>query len=435
MKKSSNIKRGYDYVRKLYTWGSFSLPRGIRQRKEKQGKMATVRKRGKGYEIRVYCGLGVNYGRKDKSMTWIPEPGMTPRQIEKALEKVKFQFEQEVLNGTYLNSSMTFAQFVEVWREDYAKEHLAIKTYARYEGFLKRILPALGHIKLNNLNVNHLHRFYKNLGEKGINLKTRKDKNGKPIGDAKLSPKTIYEHHRLISEILNKAVRWGMLDVNVASRATPPKVPHTEISILDDEQVKMLVAALNKEAIQHRAMILLLLYTGMRRGELCGLEWKDIDFETQMLRICRSSQYVGNRKLITKEPKTRSGIREFMLSSSACTLLKEYRQWQDEQKKLIGDEWQETDRLFTQWNGLPIYPDTVTKWFARFIERNNFPHVTLHSLRHTNASLMIAEGVDVCTVSKRLGHANTSTTLNIYTHAIPSKDTEAAERLEQALSI
>lgn len=397
--------------------------------------MATVRKRGKGYEIRVYCGLGVNYGRKEKSMTWIPNPGMTNKQIQKELEKIKFEFEQEVLNGKYVHSNMTLAQFVQLWREDYAKDNLAIKTYVRYEGFLKRILPALGHIKLNNLNVNHLHRFYKNLSEKGINLKAKRDKQGNIIGDGKLSPKTVYEHHRLISEILNMAIKWGYLEYNVASRAIPPKAPHTEISILDDNQVKELVSLLMKEPVQYKTMILMLIYTGMRRGELCGLEWKDIDFNTHMLKICRSSQYVGNKKLITKEPKTKSGFREFMLSSSLCKLLLEYKEWQDNNKHIIGSDWQETDRLFTQWNGLPIYPDTVSKWFSQFIIRKGFPHVTLHSLRHTNASLMIAEGVDICTVSKRLGHSNTSTTLNIYTHAMSSRDIEAAEKLDLVLNI
>ena len=100
----------------------------------------------------------------------------------------------------------------------------------------------------------------------------------------------------------------------------------------------------------------------------------------------------------------------------------------------LGDQWHDTDRLFTQWNGLPIYPDTVTDWFAKFIRKHDFPHVTLHSLRHTNASLMIAEGADVCTVSKRLGHANTATTLNIYAHALNSKDLEIADKLESVLS-
>ena len=100
----------------------------------------------------------------------------------------------------------------------------------------------------------------------------------------------------------------------------------------------------------------------------------------------------------------------------------------------MGDAWQECDRLFTSWNGTPIHPDTISSWFSKFIKRNNFNYVTLHSLRHTNATLMIAEGTDVCTVSKQLGHANTATTLNIYAHALKSKDIEAANTLENVLN-
>ena len=151
------------------------------------------------------------------------------------------------------------------------------------------------------------------------------------------------------------------------------------------------------------------------------------------MRVCRSSQYVGGKTIITKEPKTKSGIRRFTLSITACILLKQYRAWQMKQKLRVGDRWQECDRLFTTWEGIPIYPDTVTDWFAKFMRRTELPYVTLHSLRHTNATLMIAEGTDVCTVSKRLGHANTATTLNIYAHAMKSKDREAANNLESVL--
>ena len=190
---------------------------------------------------------------------------------------------------------------------------------------------------------------------------------------------------------------------------------------------------LNNEPIQYQTMITLLVYTGIRRGELCGLEWRDIDFENQVMYVCRSSQYIGNKTMITKEPKTKSGIRHFTLSKTACFLLKDYKNWQEEQKTNAGDQWKESDRLFTSWNGNPIHPDTVTDWFSKFIKRSGLPYVTLHSLRHTNATLMIAEGTDVCTISKRLGHANTATTLNIYAHALKSKDKEAANTLESVL--
>jgi integrase len=113
--------------------------------------------------------------------------------------------------------------------------------------------------------------------------------------------------------------------------------------------------------------------------------------------------------------------------------LKEYRKWQTEQRLAVGDQWEDCDQLFTQWNVKPAHPDTITKWFEDFIKQTDLPQIHLHSLRHTNATLMIAGGEDIRTVSKRLGHAQVTTTVNTYTHAIQSADAKAAETLENIL--
>lgn len=396
--------------------------------------MATVRKKGRGYEIRVYCGVDSNYKRIDKSKMWIPEPNMTSKQIEKELERQKILFEEEVKTGRCYNNTMRFSEFSDMWLKEYAEKQLAPKTYYRYKELLTRINQAIGHMKLKDIKPLHLNRFYANLSEKGISKRIKHDSNGKEIGDRCLASKTIFAHHQLISKMLSTAVKWQLIDINVAERADPPKVSQKEIQFLDETEIKKLITLLDNEPMQYKTMITLLIYTGIRRGELCGLEWKDIDFNNRTIKIVRTSQYIGNKTLITKEPKTKSGTRELVLSHTACKLLLEYKQWQNYNIIELGDQWNDTDRLFTQWNGLPIYPDTVTDWFAKFIKKHDFPHVTLHSLRHTNASLMIAEGADVCTVSKRLGHANTSTTLNIYAHALKSKDLEIADKLENVLS-
>jgi len=415
-------------------WGASLAPTAVAT--ERTDTMATARRKGRGYEIRVHCGLDSNYKRIDKACIWIPPEGLSQRQIDKELEKQKLLFEEKVKNGKIFNDNIRLSELVARWIEDYAKQNLAPKTFVRYNDYLKRILEALGHLKIKDIKPAHLNQFYRNLEEDGINQKAKRDKHGNIIANGKLAPKTILEHHRVISKILATAVRWDMLEKNVAEKADPPKVPYKEMSYLNETEIRELINLLNDAPIQYKTMIDLLIFTGMRRGELCGLEWKDIDFENHTMHIRRSSQYLGNGgQMLTKEPKTRSGIRKFVLSESMCRLLKEYRKWQCERKLSLGDQWEDTDRLFTTWNGKPIHPDTVTGWFAKFLTANGLRKVTLHSLRHTNATLMIAEGVDVCTVSKRLGHANTSTTLNIYAHALKSKDTEAAEKLDQALSL
>lgn len=396
--------------------------------------MATARKKGRGYEIRVSCGIDINGKKLGRSKTWIPDESMTPRQIEKELERQKILFEEEVRNGVCPDNKIRFADFSKRWMEEYAKVNLTIKTYARYEIYLERINQGIGHLKLKDITPLRLNAFYRSLEAEGVNKRAKKDKDGNLINGGRLAPKTILDHHRVISKILATAVKWGLLEKNVAMRADPPKVPHREISYLNEEETKQMIVLLDKEPIQYRTMITLLVYTGIRRGELCGLEWKDIDFENQVMHVCRSAQYIGNKTMITKEPKTKSGIRHFSLSATACQMLKRYKMWQMEQRFKVGDQWEDNDRLFTAWNGAPIHPDTITDWFAKFIKRSGLPYVTLHSLRHTNATLMIAEGTDVCTVSRRLGHANTATTLNIYAHALQSKDAEAANTIERTLS-
>lgn len=396
--------------------------------------MATARQKGKGYEIRVSCGTDIHGKRLGVSRTWVPEPGMTKRQIEKELERQKVLLEEQVRYGVCPDSKMRFADFSKKWMEDYGKKNLSIKAYVRYGQYLERINNSIGHLKLKDITPIQLNAFYKSLEADGESKQKKYDADGKLLNNGRLAPKTILEHHRVISKILATAVKWEYIEKNPAERADPPKVPYREMEFLDEEETREMLLLLEDEPIQYRTMIMLLVYTGIRRGELCGLEWKDIDFEESVMHISRSSQYIGNKTIITKEPKTRSGIRHFAMSETLCRILKEYRRWQMEQRIKAGTDWQNTDRLFTQWNGLPIYPDTVTDWFAKFIRRSGLPYVTLHSLRHTNATLMIAEGIDVCAVSRRLGHASTATTLNIYAHALKSKDKAAAEVIDSTLN-
>ena len=397
--------------------------------------MATARPKGRGYEIRAYCGLGIRGNRLDKSRTWVPDPGMTKKQIEKELERQKVLFEEEIKGGVCLDEGTRFFDFAKQWMEEHGKGNLAPMTYRRYTDHLKRINQAIGHKKLKDITPPMLNSFYRNLTEDGICKKKWKDENGNWCTGGKLSPRTILDIHRVVSSILNTAVKWGLIPSSPASKATPPRVPRNEISCLDEHEVQRMIELLSGEPVQYRTIAFLALLTGMRRGEICGLEWKDIDFDNQQMRVVRSSQYIGNKTIITKEPKTQSGVRQFALSDTACTILRQHKVWQNEVRLSLGDQWNSTDRLFTTWNGLPIFPDTLTGWFRDFTRKHDFPPVTFHSLRHTHATLLIAEGTDIATVSKRMGHASVSTTLGTYTHALKSKDAEAARALDAMLNL
>ena len=397
--------------------------------------MSTARRKGRGYEIRVSVGSDYTGKRIRKSMIYIPKDGMTPSQIEKELQRQKVMYEEEIKGGRCMNGKIKLHEFIEIWKRDYAEQKLAKKTYYRYLEYLKRINEALGHLKLQDIKPIHLNRFYQMLAEDGINKKAVRDDSGKIISNGRLAPKTILEHHRIVSTMLNCAVKWRFIPENVATLSDPPKVPHQERECLTDSEARQLIMLLGKEPIHYRTMIIVLIYTGLRRGELLGLEWGDIDFENKTITISRSLQYLGGGVYHVKEPKTKSGFRKLSISSYLCDLLLEYKDWKDDLVSKVGDSWIESDRLFTRPTGDFFLPDTITWWFRKFIYSTDLPKVSLHSLRHTNATLLIAEGTDVVTVSKRLGHANTSITLDTYAHALKSKDQQAANTLDDILRI
>lgn len=155
---------------------------------------------------------------------------------------------------------------------------------------------------------------------------------------------------------------------------------------------------------------------GLRRGELGGLEWKDIDFENGTMRICRSVQELPGFGIFTKEPKTETSKRTISLPDKLIEYLHEYEVWWQNQKKYLGDRWETIDRLFSTDSGEPISPGLYIVWLHKILNKAGLPHVTLHSLRHTNITLQLNAGVDMKTVSTRAGHARASTTSDFYSH-------------------
>lgn len=457
--------------------------------------MPNIRKRGDSYLIRAYVGYDTNGKQIVKTMTWKPTETLTPKKLEKELNRVAVEFEERAKNGECIASNIRFSEYADKWLKrglENGEKPLSPNTYYRYELLLNRINQSIGNIPLNKLQPNHIRDFLSNLQEEGIRedntytliidlksklnkkiptlkelankigisnstlysithgknasqqtasaicsaLKLKLDKAFKtnPVNDGKLSEKTILHHYRLISAILNSAVMDDQaLLYNPAKRVRPPHITRQEALYLDEKQASHMIDLLYNEPIQYRTMILLLLYSGMRRGELCGLEWKDIDFENHIISIQRTSQYTPEKGIFEKGTKTASSVRTIKLPSIVFTILKDYKKWQTEERLKIGDQWEEHDRLYTSWNGKPAHPDTITQWFESFINKTDLPKIHLHSLRHTNATLMIAGGEDIRTVSRRLGHAQVTTTVNIYTHAIQSADAKASETLENLL--
>ena len=453
--------------------------------------MASITERNGKYFIMVSAGYGSTGKQIRKTMTYKPEPGMTQKQIEKTVNEQAVVFEKKVLSGQVLDGGVTFADFAERWLRDYAEPNLAPKTLSRYKAMLKRILPEIGHIKLDKLQPHHIVELNSSLSgdtnrrgiaflatqvffdDFGRNKWTREwlaketgkhintiynifnkvpvaectaqkvcevlgynfDKAFEPSKPVKvITNKTIKHHYRLVSTILSQAVYWQVIPSNPATRVKPPKVARVEAKYLDEKQAVELLQLLENEPIMHRTMIKLFIFSGLRRGELCGLEWKDIDFDNHLISVCRSSQYVPGKGIFTKDTKTESSVRTIKLPAQAFELLKEYKVWQLEQRSILGDRWEDCDRIFTKWDGAPLHPDTITQYFSNFISKTDLPKISIHSLRHTNITLQIAAGVPLRTVSYRAGHAQTSTTANIYSHAIKTADEMAADVLDDILT-
>ena len=389
----------------------------------------SIEKRGKNsYRLTVSEGFDLN----GRPMIHRKTIHGTKKEAEVELAK----FVTEVQNGLVIDGkSLKFSEFVDVWKRDYGSKELAPTTYKRYCRMLEtRILPYFGHFYINKIRPTDIMKFY-DLLEKDTQLVRKKDNNGSKTKKP-LSGKTILEHHRLLRAMLHRAVYWQLIVSNPAERVQPPKAKKPKRKSYDDEQTKILLENLEKltvEDTKYKVAIILTIFTGVRFGELMGLEWQDVDFRNGIISINRSSQYLSDMGVFTKVPKTESSIREIAIPEFIISLLEEYKLWYEEQKSLYGELWTNSDRLFVQADGKPMHPSSISKWFVKYVGTIGLPVINFHGLRHTNASLLVAQNVDIAVVSARLGHAQISTTLDFYVHPLFSHNRKAGYALENLL--
>ena len=385
--------------------------------------MATIRKRGDSYSIRVSCGYDVNGKHKEQAMTWKPEPGMTKRQIEKELTRQAVMFEEAVSHG-YKTTAVKFEDFAEEWFEEYAKPNLRSTTYERMRQLTHRVYPAIGHLRMDKITARQLQSFVNSLAKDGANEKT-----GKP-----LAPKTIRHNLSFISNVFSYAVKMDLLSDNPCSKVTIPKGEAKEKQIYSQEEMVVLLTRISGEPAKYKAFFYLIAYSGFRRSEMLGLEWKDIDFEHGIITVKRTSNYTSERGIYTDTTKTKRSQRVLKISPYIMEILKELKAEQDDEALRIGDKWVETDRLFVKWNGEPMNNQTPYGWLKEFCEKNELPFYRIHSFRHFAASSLISAGLDVTTVSGALGHCCSSTTLNVYSHQFQNAQARVAEAMDRAFS-
>ena len=263
--------------------------------------------------------------------------------------------------------------------------------------------------------------------------------------DGKLN-NSVIRYQAMLSSIFKKGVQWGLINENPCSRAEHPKAEEIDVRVLTEEEIPKLLDALSDAPPQYSVITQLALLLGARRGEICALRWSDVDFEKGTLSIKRTVQSIPGIGLVFNAPKTRRGKRCLRIGADCVELLQEYRRYQKVKRFRIGSAWVrkvtlengkvvDNDMLFTKWNGEPMDPDIISSWFPKFLEAHDLPSIHFHSLCHSNASILIAAHVPITTVSGRLGHAQTSTTLNYYASAIQSADAAAADALEGVIRI
>ena len=389
----------------------------LQERRNKEGKLVS-------YSVRVHRGRGLDGKQlKPYTATFEVAPTWSEKTARKKAEAFAATFEKSCREGIVSDSRQTFAQYCAYVLELKESRGAKHSTIARYKDLARRIYPAIGHLKLRELRADHLNDLYTQLGRDGQNKR-----------GGKLSPKTILEHHRLISTVLEQAVKEGLVPFNVAGRATLPKVERKEANYFQPHQVEAIRQALEEEPLKWKMLVHLLLVTGARRGELLGLKWDKVDFDRCQISICNAVLYSADVGVYESTPKTERSKRTITLPAQTMELLSQYQTWQNGERLRLGAYYQNQGFVFSQDDGGPMHPDSVTDWLRKFSRRHGLPHINPHAFRHTMASLLYFNGVDSVSISKRLGHAQVSTTANIYAHVTTAAQKNAAAQMGQLLS-
>lgn len=456
--------------------------------------MATIEKiqgkNGASYRITVYSGNDLQGKRVRHRTTYKPTPGMTARQIEKAVQRTAADFERSIEQGYILDERKTFAEYASYVLDLKERTGTKPKTIEGYRALTARINQAIGHLAVQDIRPSHLNQFYKSLGEPGIRgteeravpkedfRQQLKEKNlsmakvaqlagvaestvnaagrGDRILRSKadiicsatgipfdslftvsqftepLSTTSILAYHRFIHVVLAQAEKEMLVPYNAADKATPPKKGKSEVGTFQTSELIAIRDAAAQEPIKWQMIIHLLMITGCRRGEIVGLKWEKVDWEQSSILVDTTLLYSTTKGVYESDTKTHAS-RTIKLPKETMDLFREYRVWQLETRIANGDRWEPTPFIFTGECGGMMSPDTLSNYLKIFEKRYSLPHIHAHKFRHSMASVLYFSGADPVSISKRLGHAQVSTTQDIYSHLIQQADTQSAERIADAV--
>lgn len=347
----------------------------------------------------------------------------------------------------------TVAELWEYWMENHVRPNCEATSVLYYEGLWPRIEAAIGKMRIDRVQPKHLLAFYKNLAEPGVKKIPKRKKTPPENSEAepakveevtvdkpetppkellKLSPTTIKKYHIVLKNLFNKAIQWRLMDFNPAQNLTPPKAPAKEKEIYDLETTGKLLSLLEGEDTRHKLMIMLGLTCGLRREEIFGLRWCDVDEEKHELSICQVR--VVAKKIITKVPKTKGSARIISYPAELDSLIKKHGAEEAKKQLRLGTNWKGSDLLFTDWFGADLSPQSLNNFLWRFCKKHDLPPFQPHMLRHLAATFMTASGTDIKTVSAKLGHSRVNITLDLYGHLLRSAEKRTAEVMGNVLN-
>lgn len=317
--------------------------------------------------------------------------------------KVKMDKGTQVLPSEY-----TFAQWLDYWYKDIILPQIEETTAYGYRGMIENYLkPQLGEIRLQKLTARDIQQYYTWL-----------------MGEKELSPNTVIKHHNLLTNTLNAAERQEYITKNPMRAVSPPKKRQREAKFYTPEQLGTLL----DKAVGTRLElpVYICAYLGLRRGELCGLRWSDIDLEHQTITIENTRTQAG-KKEIEKGTKTASSTRTLYLPDTLCDMLKAAKENQQACRATYKNAYDDNDYVIVMEDGKPFRPNYLSELFGKFLADNDLPKIVLHELRHTFASLSNQAGIPAYNIGKALGHSTPATTQKIYTHLLDQTHTQAVE--------
>lgn len=373
----------------------------------------TYTKRGNKYRLQ-YMKDGQRYSMTTDSSV------KTDRDAEKALAK----FVTEVDKGLFYNTNYTFFEFAQIWIDEVQKPNSSPLTVDKYKSYLNnRIIPYLGNYKLTKINASILNSYFNE-------VKTWKTMYKPPRKNVPISKSTVEKIYEIVTAILQKAFEWDLIVSNPCKRLklkldnmeseiqkTKEKGEKKEvINSYTKEEYKNVLELLKKEDLDKRTLIETALKSGLSKEELFGLRWCDFDEENCALSVKVVRLYTKKNGIIEKQPKAHSRIRTISIPNSLCETLKSFKTKSDKNQ----------DYIFKDIN-----INSIGSWFSDFQKRNNIRKIRFHDLRHTHATLLLYKGVDIKTISKRLGHSKIGITMDTYTDVLKELDTSASQKIDE----